>query len=312
MVYIGTDLLGFLRIGTGITAQTLYETGLNDDFDIGGWISFPSSNIPSNMAPVWPWADEGGQWMAAAITYVSPVIAGFDGGISFVPNNSTPFDGSGCSEPYGGVGCSTQSSSQDPGDYENRYRNELSVALRYRTAFGPIGFAMAGIYSVSGRVNSVTAPDALTPAQQYKGLNIGDVGAEFTINHAWDIAGNVMWGNFNNNWALQPEGGHSALAWVVGTRYTFMQAPLTLGTYYFNYTYNGLATPLPAGVGTRTSRGLDVGAVYGLGPGVVLIAEYAWGENSQTGFNFLQNQVGNFNSNKVWAQVLTAGMSVRF
>jgi len=99
---------------------------------------------------------------------------------------------------------------------------------------------------------------------------------------------------------------------VVGTKYTFMQAPLTIGTYYFDYRYNGLATTLLPGMGARTSRGLDVGAVYGLGPGVVLIAEYAWGENSQTGFNFLQNEAGNFNSNKVWAQVLTAGMSVRF
>ncbi len=54
-----------------------------------------------------------------------------------------------------------------------------------------------------------------------------------------------------------------------------------------------------------------MGAVYGLGPGVVLIAEYAWGENSQNGFDFLTNEVGP-NSNKVWAQVLTAGMSVRF
>jgi hypothetical protein len=310
-VYLGTDQLGFLRIGTGIAAQTLFETGLSDDFDIGGWNSLVSSNIPSNMTPIWPWADDGQQYMAAAMTYVTPVIAGFDGGISFIPNNSTPFDGSGCSEPFGGVGCATQSSSQDLGDFENRYRNEVSLALRYRNVFGPIGFDMSGIWSVSGRVNSVTAPGALTAAQNYKGLDIGDVGAEFTINHAWNISGNVMWGNFNGAWALQPEGGSSALAWVVGTRYTIMQAPLTLGAYYFNYNYNGLATPRPVGVGQRNSRGLDVGAVYGLGPGVVLIAEYAWGQNSQTGFDFLTNENGP-NSNTVWAQVLTAGMSVRF
>ncbi len=95
-----------------------------------------------------------------------------------------------------------------------------------------------------------------------------------------------------------------------------MRARLTIGTYYYNYNYNGLAAPRTAafdaaGVGTRTSRGLDVGAVSGLGPGVVLIAEYAWGENSQHGFDFLTNEVGP-NSNKVRAQVLTAGMSVRF
>jgi Gram-negative porin len=317
-VYIGTDQLGFLRIGTALAAQTLYETGLTDNFDIGGWISFASTNIPSNMTPVWPWADEGGQYMAAAVTYVSPVIAGFDGGVSFIPNNSGPFDGSGCSAAYGGVGCVTQSSSIFSGDVQNRYRNEVGLALRYRNVFGPIGFDMSGIWSISGNVNNNginpnPQPTGLTQtAQRYKGLNIGDLGAEFTINHAWNIAGNVMWGNFNGNWVLQPEGGSSALGWVVGTRYTFLQAPLTIGTYYFNYNYNGLSTVRPVGVGQRNSRGLDVGAVYGLGPGVVLIAEYAWGQNEQTGFNFLTNQIGNPNSNKVWAQVLTAGMSVRF
>jgi hypothetical protein len=315
-VYIGTDQVGFLRVGTVVDAQTLYETGLNDNFDIGGWISFASSNIPSNVAPVWPWADEGPSYMPAGIAYLSPVIAGFDGGISFLPNNSTSFDGSGCSEPYGGVGCATQSSSTFSGDFQTRYRNRMDVALRYRNAFGPIGLDMAGIYVFSGVVNNSIAPPSPLAGLTYKGLSIGDFGAEFSINHAWDIAGNVMWGNFNGDWALQPQGGANALGWVVGTRYTFMQAPLTIGTYWFNYNYNGLTTPRTAafnaaGVGTRTSRGLDVGAVYGLGPGVVLIAEYAWGENSQNGFDFLTNEVGP-NSNKVTAQVLTAGMSIRF
>jgi len=316
-VYLGTDQLGFLRIGTGIAPMTLYETGLTDNFDIGGWISFSSSNIPSNMTPIWPWADEGGQYMAGTIVYTSPVIAGFDGGIGFIPNNSTPFDGSGCSSAFGGVGCATQSSSVFTGDVQNRYRNELSIALRYRNSFGPVGMNLSGIYSFSGVVNNNGSTNGTVngisqTTTRYKGLNIGDLGASFSLFKQWNIEGNVMWGHFNGNWALQPEGGKDAFAWVVGTKYTIMQAPLTIGAYYFDYRYNGLATPLLPGMGARTSRGLDVGAVYGLGPGVVLVAEYAWGENSQSGFNFLTNTAGNFNSNKVWAQVLTAGMSVRF
>jgi len=321
-VYLGTDQLGFLRIGTGIAPMTLYETGLSDNFDIGGWISFSSSNIPSNMTPIWPWADEGGQYMAATIIYTSPVIAGFDGAIGFIPNNSTPFDGSGCSAAFGGVGCATQSASDFAGDIENRYRNEVSVALRYRNSFGPVGMNISGIYSRSGVVNG-TVPGALGLGNvRMKGLNVADLGASFSLFRAWNIEGNVMWGNINNNWALQPDGGKDALAWTVGTKYTFMQVPLTIGTYYFDYRYNGLFTPLVSGMSARTSRGLDVGAVYGLGPGVVLVAEYAWGENSQDGFNFLTGnnlaaatpagRTGANLANKVWAQVLTAGMSVRF
>ena len=67
--YVGTTSTGFIRIGDIVYAQSLMQIGLFDDFDIGGWISFASSNIPSNMAPVWPWADEGGAYMAA----VSPI-----------------------------------------------------------------------------------------------------------------------------------------------------------------------------------------------------------------------------------------------
>ncbi len=316
-VYLGTDQVGFLRVGNGIAAQTLYEVGLADNFDIGGWIAFAGTDIPGNMAPVWPWADGGTQWMADAIVWTSPVFQGFDMGLSYIPNNTPAFDGSGCSEPFGGTNCATQSSSTFPGDFQNRYRNEFSVALRYRNSFGPIGMAMSGIYSVSGTVNAtgpIPAADSPTGAeifQRYKGLSVGDVGAEFTINHAWQVLGNVMWGNFNGSWGLQPDGGKSAVAWTVGTKYTFIQAPLTIGTYWFNYNYNGLDIALPTGVGARTSKGIDVGINYGLGPGVVLIAEYAWGENSQNGFDFLTNELGP-NGNKVWAQVLTAGMSVRF
>ena len=121
----------------------------------------------------------------------------------------------------------------------------------------------------------------------------------------------MMFGDFNGNWGLKPVGGSSAFAYVVGTKYTIMQVPLTVGAYYFNYRYNGLATVRPVGMGERTSQGLDMGAVYGLGPGAVLIAEYAWGQNSQTGFDFLTGAAG-ANGNSVTAQVATVGMSIRF
>jgi len=300
-LYVGTDQLGIVRIGTGFSAQTLFETGLFDEFDIGGWISFASSNIPSNMTPVWPWADEGGEYMAARIGYLSPVIAGFDGGIFFAPNNSGPFDGSGCSAAYGGTGCVTQSSSSAAGDI-TRYRNEFGAALRYRNSIGPVGFAVDGSWTNSGQVNNVGP-------QKYNGENIGDVGAEVSINKVIALGANVMWGAFNGNWSLQPVGGATAVAWTAGAKWTIPQIPLTLGTYYFNYKYQG-TTACPC-VTQRVSQGLDVGAVYGLGPGVTLIAEYAWGQNYQGGFDFLTSAAGP-NSNKVTANVATMGVSVRF
>jgi hypothetical protein len=298
-VYLGTDEVGFLRIGTAIGADNLLETGINDDYDIS-WMNLSNNtSIPNNLNPVWPWADAGPEYMAARIAYASPMIFGFDGVISFAPNNSTPFDGSGCSEPYGGVGCTTQSSSQLAGDI-GRYRNQLSMGLRYRNAFGPIGLAIAGIWTVSGKVNAVGP-------QQFNGLNVGNVGAQVTLNHYLSVGSNVLWGAYNGAWGLQPVGGATAVAWTVGGKYTIPQAPMMFGVNYFDYKYQGQAG-LPT---QRVSRGLDLGATYGLGPGIVLLAEYLWGENKQGDFNFLTNSVGPA-SNKVWCQILTAGMSVRF
>ena len=215
------------------------------------------------MTPIWPWADEGGEYMAARVGYFSPTFAGFDFGVDFAPTNAGPFDGSGCSAAYGGMGCTTQSTSLLSGDYA-RYRNEVGISGRYRNTFGPFGLAAAGTWTTSGKVN-----EANVSSQPYKGFNIGDVGATVQFNNLIEVGGNVMWGAFNGNWGLQPVGGDTALAYVAGVKYTIAQLPATLGAYYFHYSYNGITSAVNAGMGARVSQGLDVGAVYGLGPGVV-------------------------------------------
>jgi len=312
-VYVGTDQFGFLRIGTGLGSQTLYETGLFDDFDIGGWISFSSSNIAGNATPVWPWADEGAAYMAARIQYVSPVIDGFDFGVDFAPNNSTPFDGSGCSAGGGGVGCATQSSSTLAADYSTRYRNEIGGAIRYRNTFGPVGMAANIGWTHSGTVGNASA----SPTQYYNGLDIGDAGLLVQFNKQIEVGGNIMWGAINGNWGLKPAGGKDAFAWVSGVKWTIPQLPATLGAYYFNYKYQGTTSGVgAANAGAfntqRTSQGLDVAAVYGFGPGVVAIVEYAWGQVYQGNVNLLSGAVGSAAYNTVTANVVTAGLSVRF
>jgi hypothetical protein len=317
--YIGTDQIGIIRIGTGFAADTLLETGLNDEFGIGGWISFASSNIPSNIVPVWPWADEGAQYMAGRIAYLSPVIAGFDAVVAFAPNNSGPFDGSGCTAPYGGVGCATQSSSTFAGDI-GRYRNQFGIGLRYRNAFGPVGLAASGIWTTSGKVNpgpfvttsggavGTGTPAATLSTVRYNGENIGNVGAEVSFNKTIAVGGNVMWGAYNGNWGLQPVGGATAVAWTAGAKWTIPAMPVTLGANYFNYKYQG-----QPGIPTqRVSQGIDVAATYGIGPGIVLLAEYAWGQNYQGDYDFLTGTTGTTAGNKVQAQVATAGISIRF
>jgi hypothetical protein len=329
--YIGTDTLGIIRIGQGFSANALMQTGLNDEFDDGGWVGAQAGGIlPAATGPTWPWADSGNEYQAARIAYLSPVIAGFDMVTSFAPNNLPMTSGGNvCSSVY--TGCTTQSTSNAAGDL-GRYRNEFEIGVRYRNAFGPIGLAVSGVYTVSAATQAgANAGATLLPsaagsgggALRFNGLNMGMVGAEVSINKYLAIGANALFGDFNGSWGLQPKAGYcvaigvcensttTAIAWVAGARFTIPTLPSTVGGSFFQYKYQG-QPGLPT---QRVSSGLDLGATYGLGPGAVLIAEYLWGYNQQGGFNFLTNadtgSTANQN-NKVWEQTLLLGMSLRF
>jgi hypothetical protein len=329
-VYAGTDQLGLITLGQQGGADTRMETGLNDEFDFGGWIQWQAAGFtPAATGPTWPWADGGNNYTAARIDYLSPVIAGFDGVLSFAPNN-VPATSAGdtCSSVY--TGCISQSTSNAAYDLA-RWRNELEVGIRYRNVFGPIGVAASGIYTVSAPtqpgpsapLGAVGTPAGANNALRYNGLNIGIIGGEVTIAKYLSIGGNVMLGAYNGSWGMQSKGGYclsatvcqdnttQSIAWVAGARYTIPQLPATVGGSFFDYKYQG-QPGLPT---QRTSAGLDLGATYGIGPGAVLVAEYLWGYNYQGGFNFLTGAATGTtagNNNKVSEQLVVAGLALRF
>ncbi len=328
--YVGTDQAGLVRLGQGFSANSLLEVGLNDEFDVGGWDSYPLGLSPSSTAPVWPWADGGNEYQAARIAYLSPVFHGFDTVISFAPNNA-PATSAGDTCSAVNTGCVTQSTSNAASDL-GRYRNEFEIGLRYRNTIGPIGFAASGIYTVSAPTDAGPfAPDSSVPgtaALRYNGLNLGVIGAEVTINRYLAIGANTQFGDFNGSWGLQNKAGPGssaycvsatacqtsqtmAIAWVVGARYTIPQLPATLGGSFFDYKYQG-QPGLPT---QRTSAGIDLGVTYGLGPGAILLAEYLWGYNYQGGYNFLTNAdtgATASQNNKVQQQIALLGVALRF
>ena len=324
--YIGTDKLGLIRIGQGFSANSLLEVGINDEFDLGGWSNFSGGPYPSIVAPIWPWADVGNEYQAARVAYLSPVVYGVDLVTSFAPNNLPMFNAPTCSSATAYSGCISQSSSNLASDLA-RYRNQFEIGLRYRNSFGPVGFAMSGIYTTSAPTNPGPGLPPTSSGSaggvRYNGLNLGMVGGEITINKYLAIGANAMFGAFNGQWGLQPKpidqqhDTTQSIAWVAGVRYTIPQAPMTLGGSYFNYKYQG-QPGLPT---QRVSQGVDVGVTYGLGPGAVLVAEYMWGQNTQGGFNFLtgacssttcSSQTNASQFNKVTVQTALAGMSLRF
>ena len=208
--YVGTDTVGIFRIGQGFSSNSLMQTGLNDEFDAGGWVGCrPAACHPRRPARPGRGRTCGNEYQAARIGYLSPVFAGFDSVVSFAPNNAPATSaGDTCSTVF--TGCISQSTSNAAGDL-GRYRNEFEIGLRYRNAWGPIGLAASGIYTVSAATNpGPTAPlgAAGTPAGannalRYNGLNMGMVGAEVTINRYMAIGANTMFGDFNGSWGLQ-------------------------------------------------------------------------------------------------------------
>ena len=334
--YIGTDQLGIVRIGQGYSANSLLELGLGDEFDGGGWVAYASNSLfPSAVAPTWPWADSGNEYQAARIGYLSPVIAGFDLVTTFAPNNLPMFNAPTCSSATAYAGCISQSSSNLPSDLA-RYRNQFEIGLRYRNSFGPVGFAISGVWTHS----AATEPGPFTPAMasispavgatvgnpsnvlNYNGLNMGMIGGEVSLFKHLAIGGNVLFGAFNGSWGLQnnpvcvspticQDSKTMAIAWVASARYTIAPLPMTIGGSYFNYKYQG-QPGLPT---QRVSQGVDFGATYGLGPGAVIVAEYLWGQNTQGGFNFLTNAdtgAAAALNNKVRVNTAILGMSLRF
>ncbi len=330
-VYFGTDTLGIIRIGQEGGAVQAMEIGLNDEFDAGGWVGVGAGNgySPSATAPTWPWADSGNNYTAARAMYMSPVIAGFDGVVSFAPNDEPmTYTGNTCSAVN--TGCTTQSTSNAASDLA-RWRNELEIGLRYRNAFGPVGLAVSGTYVVSaGTQPGPYAPGATATSAplRYNGLNMGMVAAEVTINKYLAIGANTLFGAYNGSWAMQNKAGSgsaayclsatecqtsetTAIAWVAGARFTIPSLPSTIGGSFFDYKYQG-QPGLPT---QRTSAGIDLGATYGVGPGAVVIAEYLWGYNYQGGYNFLTGAAtgaAGAQNNKVMEQVALLGLALRF
>jgi hypothetical protein len=321
--YVGTDAGGILKIGQGSCVDTgsAMLTGLNDEFDYGGW---DGANGIFPIAPAWPWPDSGADYMPQGVAYFSPVLFGFDAAVSFNPSNNTGAQASACSATY--TGCSAQSTSNSVADL-SRWTNRAEIGLRYRNAFGPIGLAVSGTYAHSGLVQPGIGVPALAGTAdnvRYNPLNFGIVGAEVSLNKFIAIGANTMFGAFNGAGAMQPKAiGNAtttttAIAWEAGGKVTIPNLPVTVGGSYYNFKYQG-----QAGLATqRVSQGIDIGGDFGFGPGMVAYAEYLWGQESQGGYNFLTgacasaavcgSQTNAGANNTVKVQVAMLGLALQF
>ena len=205
--------------------------------------------------------------------YLSPSFSGFDLALSYAPNNSNTMD-SGCG--VAGSGCQNLTTSSTAAD-GSRAENMFEGMVRYQGNFSGVGIYAIGGYAASGVVN--------VPAQAYNGFSVGDGG--LVLSYAgFSIGGNAIFGDFNGQVGLQPKGGKSAIAYVVGASYT--TGPITVGASWFNYQSQGSAALI--GQTQRYDEGFAASAVYALAPGINAYAEYLWGQVHQGGWDFVNNE----------------------
>lgn len=299
-VYAGTDQAGIFRFGQTDGPTTLLLLGTFEGFNDGGWNGDAFDGVPSAVQPTWAWPDVGNVYASTKIEYLSPNLAGFDFGISFEPNDTSEQDGSCYQSSAGFTGCATQSTSTSTTDQARR-RNTIEVAGRYRGNFGGFGVAAEAGYIGSGVINNATGPN------EYVGLSQGNFGLELSYAGV-TVGGNVIGGDGNAGWALQPKGGAHEIAWIAGAQYT--TGPIIVGASYFNVQSQGAAGSL-LDKSQRSETGIAAGGTYSVAPGLVVFLSYLYGTRHQGDYDFLASAVGPDN-NDVKSQIISLGTQFKW
>lgn len=192
------------------------------------------------------------------ITYLSPRIAGFRGGISFTPDNSE--EGT-----AGQVQAKGGSFAGMPFDNTTtQWSNLVSVGLNYEGKLGPVDLQAAGAYEI-GFLEGSETQTVRGFTTHYKdrnaysgGVNVGYAG--FKLGSAYFVDDNGIDCTIVDGVCT---GSGTQRSWGLGLTYTI--GALTLGTSYLHSTRDRD----PVGRAERLERYI-AGARYVLGPGIDL------------------------------------------
>jgi hypothetical protein len=340
--YIGSDLLGALRLGTADPPSYTMGVGRFTNFnDAGWWGDVGSLAVPAAVALGNPFVGSGNYYSSTKALWLSPQLYGFDLGLSLEPNsgNTSAQANCGAGGPVGtnfvnaagtftaaagangtgaaSPGCDRLSSS--PVNAESARRlNTLDSTLRYRGVFGPVGIAASLAYIYGGHVhdNQTGVPFnnnvALgTVRYNYDDSKVINPGLTLTV-AGFTVGGSYAGGRFNGAVGnLVPKGLRDGQAWVLGTTYT--AGPMIMGVSYFVVDSAGDLQNAVQGRGRR-EQGLNAGGTLAIAPGFSLYLTILWGERRQSGYNFITGQgvtatapAGNAFSNKVTASAIALG-----
>jgi hypothetical protein len=279
-VYMGTDQVGILRVGQDDGPFSQFDNGVTTfQFGTGAWNGDAPDNFVGSGIVTFPfWSGVGAEYVPAKAAYFSPRWAGFDFGVSFAPNNGANSAAACGVAAAGCLAVSTATTNAFGG--ENRQTNWYEAMGRYQGNFGGLGIYGILGYSGSGHVHVWgSTPGGINgTTTAYNGFSVGDGGLALTY-AGFTIGGNVLWGAYNGQVGLKPQGGVNAVAWVGGAQYAV--GPLTVAASYINYQSQGSAAMINKSQSYNDE--LAAGITYSIAPGLNAYAEYLYGQTHQGG-----------------------------
>ena len=182
---------------------------------------------------------------------------------------------------------------------------------RYQGNFGGLGIYGILGYSGSGHVHVWgSTPGGLgvgSTTTAYNGFSVGDGGLALTY-AGFTVGGNVLWGAYNGQVGLKPQGGVNAVAWVGGAQYAV--GPLTIAASYINYQSQGAAAMINKSQSYNDE--LAAGITYSIAPGLNAYAEYLYGQTHQGGVSQISGATGTSANNDWHGQSFIIGTRVQW
>jgi hypothetical protein len=321
--YMAGENWGLLRVGQGDGVTGIMDNGITTGQQPGqGLWNGDAPGIVAGNGPAYPWfTQQGAEYGAPKVLYLSPQIYGFDFGFDWAANNgNTEFAGG----PAGSGIPNLSSTITPPGGA--RATNLYVAGARYQGTFGPVALYAFGAYIGSGHIQYQGDPTgvvartleggpSLVQGSQYNGqfenLSAGFAGvavtyAGFTVGGAW------QGGQYNGVMATKPQNGVGAQAWVADIYYS--NGPLGVGVTYYQFDSQG-AIGL-TGLSQRHEDAFGVGGSYAIAPGLLGYSELLYFQRHQAGFDLNNgkyfNQAGYAGNNDVHGTAFVVGARMRW
>ena len=318
-VYVAQDKVGIFRLGQGDSVAGIFDNGVTtfQNVGVGLWDGDAPQAPNGNTEPTFPWlSQDGADYGANRIVYLSPQFAGIDIGLAFAPNNGNneyecPAAGQGCPALSSSGQVTTSGSPTD----NFRFRNQVQAGIRYQTIVGSAAIYAFGDFIGSGVVNytgpavvgGVTSgvPVGSKYNGQAQGISAGFVGAAVTI-AGFQFGGAWQGGQYNGTMAPTPKNGAAnANAYLVG--FAYVNGPYRIGASWYGFDSQG-AVQL-TGISQRHENAFGAGGNWQITPGFQAFFEYLYGTRHQGDFNFVTASAGTA-YNDVKSQALLLGLQV--